>query len=153
MRIIRSEDLDKLFEFQTDVEVNYLAAFTAPNSDDKWAYFEKWSKLLLDSKVNLRTIFYESQIAGSVAKYEMDGKPEITYWIGKAFWGKGIATTALRQFLEIEKSRPVYGRVAFDNLRSIKVLENCGFQKIRTAKGFANARVKEILEYVYELSA
>ena len=78
-------------------------------------------------------------------------EPEITYWIGKDFWGKGIATDALKQFLEIEKTRPIYGRVAFDNLGSKRVLEKCGFEQIGTDKGFANARGKEIVEFIYKL--
>jgi RimJ/RimL family protein N-acetyltransferase len=47
------------------------------------------------------------------------------------FWGQGIATTALKELLKIEQVRPIYGRVAFDNYGSQKVLEKCGFVKIR----------------------
>ena len=66
--------------------------------------------------------------------------------------GQGIATTALNNFLKIELTRPIYGRVAFDNLGSQKVLEKCGFIKIGTDKGFANARQTEIEEFIYKLS-
>lgn len=91
-------------------------------------------------------------IAGSISKFEMEGEAEITYWIDKKFWGKGVATTALKKFLIIENVRPIFGRVAFDNLGSQKVLEKCGFVKIGTDKGFANARQAEIEEFIYKLT-
>ena len=79
-------------------------------------------------------------------------KPGLLIGLTGNFGGQGIATTALRNFLEIEKTRPIYGRVAFDNYGSQKVLENCGFVKIGMDKGFANARQAEIEEYIYKLS-
>ncbi|MFN8426694.1 MAG: GNAT family N-acetyltransferase [Anaerolineales bacterium] len=30
--------------------------------------------------------------AGSIGSWDMEGKREVGYWIGKEFWGKGIAT-------------------------------------------------------------
>jgi len=80
-----------------------------------------------------------------------ENEAEITYWIDKKFWGQGIATTALKELLKIEQVRPIYGRVAFDNYGSQKVLEKCGFVKIGKEKGFANARQAEIEEYIYKL--
>ena len=91
-------------------------------------------------------------IAGSIAKFILEGDTEITYWIDRKFWGKGIATTALKQFLAVENTRPIFGRVAFDNMGSQKVLEKCGFVKTGTDKGFANARQKEIEEFIYKLT-
>ena len=144
-------DLETLFLFQLDKDANYLAAFTSKNPSDKNAYIEKWTRILSDEKVNIKTILLKKKIVGSIAKFEMDGNAEITYWIGKDFWGKGIASNALKQFLEIEKTRPIFGRIAFDNLGSKKVLESCEFSKIGIEKGFANAREKEIEEFIYEL--
>ncbi len=100
----------------------------------------------------MRTIKVNDVIAGSVAKFVMENDPEITYWIDRKFWGQGIATTALKDFLKIEKLRPIYARVAFDNYGSQKILEKCGFVKIGRDKGFANARQTEIEEYIYKLS-
>lgn len=145
-------DLETLFQFQLDKEANYLAAFTPNNTADKPAYLSKYSKLLSDPTVNNQTIIVDNVIAGSIAKFEMHGDAEITYWIDKKYWGKGVATSALKKFLSIEKTRPIYGRVAFDNYGSQKVLEKCGFVKIGADKGFANARQTEVEEYIYKLS-
>ena len=81
-------------------------------------------------------------------KYEDEGHPEVSYWLGKEFWGKGIATAALRAFLEIVQERPMYARAASDNVASIRVLEKCGFVISGKGKGFANARGNEVEEYV-----
>jgi RimJ/RimL family protein N-acetyltransferase len=152
LRQTEKSDLEFFFQFQLDKAANYLAAFTPKDHTDKEAYFEKFTKLLNDPTINMQTILVDETIAGSIAKFEMEGDTEITYWIGRNFWGKGIATTALKNFLTIENTRPVFGRVAFDNLGSQKVLEKCGFVKIGTYKGFANARQTEIEEFIYNLT-
>lgn len=145
-------DLNAFFEFQLDEEANYLAAFTPKDPSDKAAYMEKFTKLLADPTITMRTIKADDEIVGSIAKFVMENEAELTYWIDRKFWGQGIATTALQAFLKIEKTRPIHGRVAFDNYSSQRVLEKCGFVKIGTDKGFANARQTEIEEYIYQLS-
>lgn len=145
------EDLDILFEFQLDQEGRHLAAFTSQDSTNKEAYLVKYTRLLNDPTVNNQTIIADSEIVGSIAKFVMEGDAELTYWIDRQFWGKGVATTALKNFLTLETTRPLFGRVAFDNWGSQKVLENCGFVKIGTDRGFANARQTEIEELIYRL--
>ena len=144
-------DLDTLFEFQLDKEGAYLAAFTPNDPADKTAYLTKFKKLLSDPTVNNQTILIGNIIVGSVAKFVVEGDAEITYWLDKKFWGQGIATMALKKLLDIETTRPIFGRVAFDNFGSQKVLEKCGFVKIGSDKGFANARQVEIEEFIYKL--
>lgn len=151
LRPTTQNDLETLFKFQLDKKANYLAAFTSEDPTDKKANTEKWTRLLADERITTKTVIEDGTIVGSITKYEMNGNAEITYWIGKEFWGKGIASSALWEFLKLETTRPIYGRVAFDNIGSQKVLTNCGFTKIGTEKGFANARMKEIEEFVFEL--
>ena len=146
------DDLNAFFQFQLDEEANYLAAFTSKNPNDKTAYIEKYSKFLTDPTIHMRTIKVKDEILGSIAKFVMENDAEITYWIDRKYWGQGIATTALKNFLKLEQTRPISGRVAFDNYGSQKVLEKCGFVKIGKEKGFANARQAEIEEYIYKLS-
>ena len=145
------DDLEFLFKFQLNKEAINLAAFTPKDPADKSAYLSKYTKLLSDPTVNNQTIIIDNIIVGSIAKFEIDGQAEVTYWIDKNFWGKGIATKALEYLLTIEKARPILGRVAFDNYGSQKVLEKCGFVKIGKDKGFANARQTEIEEFIYKL--
>ena len=148
----KEEDLNAFFQIQLDKEGNYLAAFTSKDPNDKAAYIEKHTKFLTEPTITTRTIKVNDEIAGSIAKFVIENEAEITYWIDRKFWGQGIATTALKELLKIVPTRPIYGRVAFDNYGSQKVLEKCGFIKTGTDKGFANARQAEIEEYIYRLS-
>ena len=93
-------DLELLFEFQTDNEGGYMAAFMPKDPNDKTAYINKFTKLLEDPTVNNQTIILDNQIVGSIAKFIMNGDTEITYWIDRNFWGKGIASKALDIFLK-----------------------------------------------------
>lgn len=148
----KADDLNFLFQFQLDKEAIHLAAFTPKDQGDRNAYIEKYSKFLTDPTINMQTITVNDEIVGSLSKFVMENEAEITYWIDRKFWGQGIATKALTDFLKIEPVRPIYGRVAFDNFGSQKVLEKCGFVKIGKDKGFANARQAEIEEFIYKLS-
>ncbi len=145
-------DLPLFFQFQLDPEATYLAAFTPQDPTNQAAYLEKYTTHLQDPTINMQTILVDDTIAGSVAKFEMHGKTGITYWLDRPFWGKGVTTTALKMLLAMEPTRPIFGWVAFDNVSSQRVLEKCGFVKIGTDKGFANARQMEIEEFIYQLT-
>ncbi|MES2828089.1 MAG: GNAT family N-acetyltransferase [Bacteroidota bacterium] len=147
------EDLYSFFEFQLNKEARHLAAFVNKDSNDKDAYVERYNTYLNNPTINMQTIKVDNEIVGSISKFMMGDEAELTYWIDRKSWGKGIATSALKDFLQMEKTRPIYGRTAFDNFSSQKVLENCGFVKIGTDTGFANARQEEIEEYIYKRSS
>ena len=154
LREVIAEDLPLFFDFQADPDANYMAAFTAKDPSDREAFAAHWKRILADPATINRTIVCNGQVVGSVASYEEAGKPEVTYWIGKAHWGKGIGTRALAAFLvQVNTARPIYARVAKDNLGSRRVLEKCGFQVIGESKGFANARGEDIDELLMELPA
>jgi len=152
LRNVVNDDLPIFFEQQLNQEANYMAAFTAKDPTNQEAFMAHWHKILADDTVIIKTIIFNKQVAGSVSSYEDEGKPEVTYWLGKEYWGKGIATWALKEFLaQKNQIRPIYARVAKDNLGSRLVLEKCGFKIIGESKGFANARGQEIEELRLEL--
>jgi RimJ/RimL family protein N-acetyltransferase len=88
--------------------------------------------------------------AAGPASWGGPGAREVTYWIGRSYWGKGIAT-CLNAFLTVDPSRPLDARVAYDNVASRRVLEKCGFRVIATERSFAQARSAEIEEFVLRL--
>jgi len=154
LRDVVEDDLPLFFGFQLDPDANHMAAFIARDPSDRQAFIAHWKKILADPTTTNRTIVFGGQVVGSVGSYEDAGKPEVTYWIGRAYWGQGIATRALSEFLaHYNRARPMYARVAKDNLGSRRVLEKCGFQVIGQSKGFAKARGEEIEELVLELPA
>ncbi len=65
-------------------------------------------------------------------KARIDGhRALVGYVIDRAFWGGGVATAALREFLPILRQNPALHRIwatcAIDNVASARVLEKCGF--------------------------
>lgn len=155
LRDVIASDLPIFFEQQLDPEANYMAAFTARNPTDRDAFMTHWARILADESTTNKTILFSGQVAGSVASYidEEFGQPEITYWIGKEYWGKEVATRALSAFLDHVTARPIYGRAAKDNRASIRVMEKCGFTLCGEGKGFAFARAQEVEEVILRLEA
>ena len=154
LRDVIEDDLPIFFEQQLASDANFMAAFTAKDPANQEAFDAHWDRILADETVIIQTIISSGHIVGYVLSYKTDGKLEVSYWIGRVHWGQGLATVALSDFLiHTNRIRPIYARVAKDNLGSIRVLQKCGFKIIGEAIGFANARGEEIEELVLELIA
>lgn len=124
LRPVEATDLPIFFEHQRDPVAVRLAAFP---SREREAFEAHWAKILKSPAGLVRTVLFEDEVAGYVLSFQIDGRREVGYWIGRALWGRGIATRALALFLEVETTRPLYGHVAKANVGSIRVLEKCGF--------------------------
>ena len=153
LRDVDEGDLECFFDYQRDEEANRMAAFTSQDPHDRSNFDARWSRILSDQTIVQRTVLADDAVAGHVSAYrapDMEG-PEVTYWIGRAFWGAGVATRALRIFLETLSQRPLYGRCAETNPASLRVLEKCGFTVVREEVGYSNAHEKDVQEYVLRL--
>ena len=148
LREVIKSDLPIFFEQQLASTANFMAAFTRKDPADREAFDAHWTKILADETIPIKTILFEGQVAGSVLSYVQFGEREVSYWLGKEFWGKGIATKALSEFLVELKERPLHARAAKDNIASIRVLEKCGFVISGYDQGFANARGEETEEVI-----
>ncbi len=129
LRPVTTEDLPIFFEHQADPVAAQLAAFP---SRDRDAFFRHWTTNVLGNPANTtRTILYDNHVAGNIGAWTDPETRErlIGYWIGRDFWGRGIATSALSQFLEYERPRPLFAHVVQHNLPSIRVLEKCHFTR------------------------
>ena len=146
LRAVDDTDLPIFFEQQLDPDAIHMAAFTHKDPADRAAFNAHWAKIRADPSVFQRTIVADGQVAGWIGSYGPPDEHEVTYWLGREFWGQGLATTALRQYLAFQTTRPVYGRAAADNAASLRVLEKCGFIRLDTERGYANARGQEIEE-------
>jgi RimJ/RimL family protein N-acetyltransferase len=151
LREVRDEDLAVLFEQWADPVAAHMAAFTAPDHMDRDAFERRWSRLRADETIINRAIVVDGDVAGTIGSWGDAGEREVTYWIGRSYWGRGIATAALNAFLTVDRSRPLHARVAYDNFASHRVLEKCGFRVIATERGFAQARSAEIEDFVLRL--
>lgn len=151
LRDVIDADPPIFFEFQRDPVAARTAAFVSKDPSDRAAFDAHWKKIRSDPKVILRTIVQDGRVVGSVARWDLAGNPQVTYWIDRKFRGRGIATRALAAFLKIVTVRPIYASAAHDDAASIRVLEKCGFRRVGGEKAFANARGCEIEEVFFEL--
>lgn len=124
LRKVRESDLQVFYEHQRDPEAVQMAAFP---SRDREAFMAHWAKITRDDTVIAKTIVADGVVAGNIVSFMRGDTREIGYWLGREFWGEGIATKALRLFLRGHTARPLYAGVATHNGASIRVLEKCGF--------------------------
>jgi RimJ/RimL family protein N-acetyltransferase len=122
-----------------------------PDHIDRDAFERRWSRIRADETTINRVIVVDGEVAGTIGSWGDPGEREVTYWIGRSYWGKGIATAALEAFLTVDASRPLRARVASDNVASRRVLEKCGLRVVATERGFAEARSREIEDFVLRL--
>jgi RimJ/RimL family protein N-acetyltransferase len=123
LRDVLEDDLEVFFEHQNDPEAIQMAVWP-PRARD--AFFEHWRKILGDESLVAKTILSDDDVAGNIGCWERDGKRYVGYWLGREFWGQGLATRALAELVQ-ELDRPVYAEVAATNVGSVRVLEKCGF--------------------------
>ncbi|MEV5412936.1 GNAT family N-acetyltransferase [Thermopolyspora sp. NPDC052614] len=152
LRDVREGDLPVFYAQMNEPEGMWMAAFTAEDPSDN-AYFQNhWERILQNPTTLVRTVIEDAgEIAGHASVFGPPEEREVTYWIGRRYWGRGIATAALRELLRLASERPVHARAAADNRGSIRVLEKCGFVVTGNDRGFANARGEEIDELIFTL--
>ncbi|HEY3962283.1 MAG TPA: GNAT family N-acetyltransferase [Gaiellaceae bacterium] len=151
LRPLEERDLDTIFEHMTDPESIRMAAFTAESQTDRNAFLTKMSRLLADPTTSNRVIEVDGAIVGTIASFRIDDELEVTYWVDRAHWGKGVASAALQLLLAETAERPVFGRAASDNVGSLRVLEKAGFRRIGVDRAFAGGRGEEIEEAILRL--
>lgn len=140
LRDVQSEDLAIFYEHQLDREASEMAAF--PSRDCK-TFMRNWERILSNHEIVARTILFNCEVAGNIVSAVYSDKREVGYWLGRQFWGKGIASRALALFLEEETTRPIYAHVAKHNLASRRVLEKCGFQVVREQRNLLFMKLAE----------
>jgi RimJ/RimL family protein N-acetyltransferase len=141
LREVVDSDLDAFFVHQREPEANRMAAFPAR---DREAFDAHWRRLLADDSLTKKTIAYEGEVAGNVGCWEQEGRRLVGYWIGREFWGKGLATRALQELTGEVTQRPLHAWVATSNVASIRVLEKCGFVRV-------GSQENDVEELLFEL--
>src|SRR5256885_16728816 len=98
LREVHDSDLPVFFRHFNDPEALRMAAFTPKDPADRDAFDAHWKRIRASGDV-LRTILADGDAVGSAAVYGEPGEREVTYWVDRAYWGRGVATAALRELL------------------------------------------------------
>ena len=128
LRPVEDADLDAIYEHQSDREA---AALADVPSRDRPAFDEHWARIRANPETFIRTIHEAGRVAGYVFTFIHDDQRVVGYWLGREFWGRGLATRALAEFLPLVDERPLHATVAPANLASVRVLEKNGFRLLR----------------------
>lgn len=124
LREVRESDIEAFYDYQADPEAAAMAVFTPRDRD---AAFARWHEIMANDDIYARTVVVGEAVAGHLVSWWHEGHREVGYWIGRGFWGRGVATAALHDFLQIVIERPLEAWVAPTNLGSMRVLEKNGF--------------------------
>jgi RimJ/RimL family protein N-acetyltransferase len=151
LRPLADEDLATIFEQMMDPESVHMAAFTSADPTDRDAFLNHMARVRADPSTSNWVIEVDGAFAGTIASFRIDDELEVTYWVDRAQWGKGIASEALELLLANTDERPVFARAASDNAGSLRVLEKAGFRRTGVDRGFAAGRGEEIEETLLRL--
>jgi RimJ/RimL family protein N-acetyltransferase len=134
LRRVEDRDIDVFFDHQLDPQAVEMAAFPARDRDQFVAH---WAKIRADDTGVVRTIEADGKVAGNVVSWQDNGRRLVGYWVGREYWGCGVASRALARFVAEVSTRPLYAYVAAHNVGSIRVLEKCGFRRDREQENAA----------------
>lgn len=124
-----------------------MAAFP---SRERAAFDAHWANNILgEPTAVMQTILFGERVAGYIGSWFQDGARLVGYWIGREYWGNGVATEALARLLQVVTTRPLHAHVAVRNVASMRVLEKCGFRRER--EEWVEAGGGEIAEAVWVL--
>jgi RimJ/RimL family protein N-acetyltransferase len=129
LREVADSDLDAFFDHQADRQAYEVADVP---TRARPAFDVHWARIRGDRHVVIRAIEVDGEVAGHVLSWKRDdGVRLVGYWLGREFWGRGIASEALAAFLEVVRERPLQATVAHGNPASMRVLEKSGFRRLR----------------------
>ena len=148
LRDVTKADLDVFYEQQRDPEATTMAVFPARNRE---AFDAHWQRVLADDSNVTRTIVDEGAVAGNIGCWEQDGRRFVGYWLGREFWGRGVATAALAGLAAELDERPLHAWVATSNVGSLRVLEKCGFVEVERHAEQNDHAGRVIEEILYRL--
>jgi RimJ/RimL family protein N-acetyltransferase len=149
LRSVTDADIEVFYEQQLDPEALRMAVFPLRDHD---TFTTHWRERILGNDANYAwTIVADGEIAGHMLCFPRDGKREVGYWLGRVYWGRGIATAALAAMLREVTERPLYAYVARSNVGSIRVVEKCGFTAIGSERHVDERMGEEIDEVLLEL--
>lgn len=154
LREVADADLNHFFDHLRDPEAVAMASSTQEDPNDRQAFDAHWRRLRRDPLSIVRTITVAEieEPVGHIVAFDDEGQRQVRYWVGRAHWGHGIASAALRTFLEEVPDRPIWARAARHNAPGLAVLRRNGFKVMGEDTGYAPERGRMIDEIVTRLA-
>ncbi|MGC5076526.1 GNAT family N-acetyltransferase [Agrococcus sp. DT81.2] len=151
LRPLADADLDDVHRWESDPDATAMAAFTREDPTDRAAFDAHYRRVRADPTNLLLVIEDDGRLVGTISSFTIDGEREVSYWIDPERWGRGIASAALRLFLDRELERPLHARTAAHNLASAAVLRRAGFVRIGTETSWAPGVGRDVVEHIHRL--
>lgn len=135
LRDYRDSDAERLVELANNEDVSRFLVDSFPYpytlADANW-WIRTGSKSGLSRVIELNGTFVGS-VGAEIGSGEKRKQFGIGYWLGKPYWGKGIAAKALTMFVDelfqTTDAVRLQAWVYADNTASMRVLEKSGFTK------------------------
>ncbi|MCV0429887.1 MAG: GNAT family N-acetyltransferase [Roseibium sp.] len=133
------KDLDRCAELLGDYDVaKMLSRVPYPyDLEQGRAYLQKSVERWQDPAIADELGFHfdlEGQMIGGLGFKKLQETPEIGYWLGRPYWGKGFMTEALTAAIKWLFQNSDHERLACeamtDNPASLKVMEKTGFCQV-----------------------
>ncbi|MRH28295.1 GNAT family N-acetyltransferase [Microbacterium sp. SYP-A9085] len=151
LRDLQDDDLDAVFEMLRDPGAVAMAAFTRADTTNRDSFDEWIAARRRAPEVSLHVVTERGGFAGIAGAFTVDGDREVTCWIARNAWGRGVGTEALRLLLSREPTRPLFARVAAHNTAAIAVLGKNGFTELSRGDAYAPGLGRDVEEVVYAL--
>ena len=127
LREVQPADVDVFYHHQADPAAAQLAAVA---TRDRASHERHWARIMADPEVVIRTVLVQGEVAGQVLSFVSQGHRVVGYWLGRPWWGRGVATAALGAFLAVEQRRPLGATVAEAKAASLRVVSRHGFTQV-----------------------
>ena len=135
LRPWRSDDLDRLVLLADNIRISGRLTDRFPHPYTREAGVNFIAMATSQDPVHVLAIELDGEVIGGIGIHRQDDifrkNAELGYWIGEAYWGRGIMSQAVPKivdygFRHFDIDR-IFARPFGSNIASQKVLEKCGF--------------------------
>jgi RimJ/RimL family protein N-acetyltransferase len=156
LRDVEDADLHAFYSWLQDPQAQAMASSSVEDGTDPQAFDAYWARLRRAPTAVMRTIALaddpEHGVVGHIERLDDDERPNVRYWVDRGYWGRGIATAALRRFVdEVVTERPLFARQNRSNEASLVVLKRNGFKLIGQDTGYDAMRGRMVDDIILRL--
>jgi len=115
-----------------------------------WPYTRSDAVAFISSEMSNDSlaIVYQGSVIGSIGISALSGRDSIGYWIGRDFWGRGLATEAcgavIADYFETGSGDVLYSSLLAENTASLRLQKKLGFVHMQNVRTFVVARGEEV---------